>query len=67
MEIWDARGLKYRIDELHLSLLNRGLLTSVDRTMFRSTLYQILKGFFVDGTARLDPCASPIPRFPKVT
>ena len=65
-EIWDTRGMKYRIDELHVSFLNRGLLPSIDRTSFRGLLREILEGFFVYGAARRDPRRSPRARFPKV-
>ena len=65
-EIWDTRGMKYCIDALHLSLLSRGLLNSLDRPTFRSTVYEILKSFLVSGASRIDPRKSPRPRFPKV-
>jgi|WetSurMetagenome_2_1015567.scaffolds.fasta_scaffold583344_1 hypothetical protein len=65
-EIWDLRGLKYRIDDLHVSLLSRGLNVAVNREVFRTAMHEILLAFFVKGDARLSSKKSPIPRFPKV-
>ena len=65
-ELWDLRGLKYRVDSFHVSLLSRGLNVSVDRAMFRSAVYDILKSFLIDGDARLPDKNNPLPRFPKV-
>lgn len=65
-EIWTLRGLKYRIDDFHVQLLSRGLNVSVDRAVFRSTIHEILKAFFVEGDARLPANKAAIPRFPKV-
>jgi len=64
-EIWNTRGLKYRIDELHVSLLNRGLVPSLDRPAFRLLLKEILAGFLVNGEARRDPRRTPRMRFPR--
>lgn len=65
-ELWNERGLKYRVDEFHVVLLERGLGVHVDRPIFRSTFYSILKLFLVDGEAKRDPRYMPIPRFPRV-
>ncbi len=65
-EIWNLRGLKYRLDDLHVQLLSRGLNVSVDRALFRSTILEILTSFLVKGDARLPSKKAPIPRFPKV-
>lgn len=66
-EVWNTRGLKYRIDELHISLLNRGLLPIVDRPGFRQLVREILESFFVNGDARRDPRRAPKQRFPRYT
>lgn len=65
-EIWDARGMKYRVDELHQMLLDRGLVNYVDRPMFRRMIMDIFRAFLVEGDARRDPRRQPKQRFPKV-
>ena len=65
-EIWDARGLKYRVDEFHVAMLNRGLGPYVDREVFRKIFRDIVQAFFVNGEARHDPRRAPRQRFPKV-
>jgi|WetSurSiteA1Bulk_404760.scaffolds.fasta_scaffold11402_2 hypothetical protein len=64
-ELWDSRGMKYRIDEFHVALLNRGLIPTVDRPMFRQLVHDILRTFLVEGKARRDPRRSPRQRFPR--
>lgn len=65
-EIWNLRGLKYRIDDFHVQLLSRGLNVSVDRAVFRTTMFEILKSFFVSGDSRLPSNKAPKPKFPRV-
>lgn len=65
-EIWDARGMKYRVDEFHVALLNRGLGIYVDRPKFRKMVLGILKQFLVDGEARRQPQHEVRTRFPRV-
>lgn len=65
-ELWDTRGLKYRFDEFHELLLNRGLQPYVDRPKFQKMVRDILRGFLVEGEARRDPRRVPMQRFPKV-
>lgn len=65
-EVWDTRGMKYRVDEIHQSLLNRGLQPYVNQQVFRKMIYDLVHGFFVDGEARRDPRRVPMQRFPKV-
>lgn len=65
-EIWNMRGMKYRVDELHKSMIERGLLPSVDRPAFRQAFNTIVREFLVDGRAKREPGKDPIPRFPKV-
>lgn len=64
-EIWNTRGMKYRWDELHVALLNRGLLPSVDRPAFRQMVRDILAFFLVEGNAQRDPRRTPRQRFPR--
>jgi len=65
-EVWNLRGLKYRIDDFHVSLLSRGLNVSVNREIFRTAMRELLEEFFVKGEARLPSKKAPIPKFPKV-
>lgn len=65
-ELWDARGMKFGIDDLHLALLSRGLAPYVNRPSFRATVRGLLFRFLVDGEAKLDPKKAPVPKFPKV-
>ncbi len=65
-ELWDTRGMQYRVDDFHLMLLNRGLAVYIDRTKFRSMFKDILRCFLVDGEARRDPRKQPKQSFPKV-
>ena len=65
-ELWDPRGLKYRVDELHVMLLNRGLSPHIDRTSFRSMVKTMLNTFLVDGNAKRDPKTEPKGTWPKV-
>jgi hypothetical protein len=66
LELWDARGLKYRVDDFHKMLLDRGLAVYIDRPKFRNMFQDILRSFFVDGDARRDPRRQPKQSFPKV-
>ena len=65
-ELWDTRGMQYRVDDFHLMLLNRGLAVYIDRVKFRSMFKDILRCFLVDGDARRDPRKQPRQSFPKV-
>lgn len=66
LELWDARGLKYRVDDFHKMLLDRGLNVYIDRPKFRGMFQAILRAFLVDGEARRDPRKQPRQTFPKV-
>lgn len=65
-EVWNARGMRHRVDEIHVSLLSRGLLPSVDREAFRHMIKVLLEQFLVVGKSKPDPRLAPKPRFPKV-
>ncbi len=65
-ELWDARGMKYRVDELHQMMLDRGLNVCIDRPKFRALVRELVQSFLVDGMARVDPRRQPRQRFPKV-
>jgi hypothetical protein len=66
LELWDARGLKYRVDELHKMLLERGLAPYVDRAMFRKMLHDVFRTFLVEGDAKRQPKHELKMRWPKV-
>jgi len=66
LELWDARGMKYRWDELHKMLLERGLAVYVDRPMFRKLVMDILRGYLVAGEAKREPKHELRQRWPKV-
>jgi len=66
LEIWDARGMKYRFDELHQMMLSRGLTVNVDRVVFRKMVWDILHSFLVLGDSRRDPKHEERQKFPKV-
>jgi hypothetical protein len=65
-ELWNARGMKYYVDKIHISMLNRGLVPSVDREAFRSVIMSMLRHFLIEGKNTPDPRKAPKPRFPKV-
>lgn len=62
-EIWETRGLKFRVDELHKFLMERGLLPGNRRDSFRAKVYGMLRQFFCEGETRRDPRFVP-PRKP---
>ena len=66
LELWDTRGMKYRFDELHQMMLNRGLATTIDQLKFRPMVFDILRAFLVDGDARIAPKHRPRQKFPRV-
>ena len=66
MELWDSRGMKYRVDDFHKMLLDRGLAVYIDRPKFREMFKDILRSFLVDVDARRDPRKQPKQAFPKV-
>jgi hypothetical protein len=65
-ELWNTRGWKFRWDEFHQLLLQRGLQPYVNQERFHQMVRDILKTFLVDGEARRDPRRVPRQVFPKV-
>lgn len=65
-ELWNTRGWKFRWDEFHQLLLQRGLQPYVDQVRFQEMVKDILKKFLVDGEARRDPRRVPRQQFPRV-
>jgi hypothetical protein len=55
LEVWETRGLKFRVDELHKYLIERGLLPSNRRDGFRKKVYGMLRKFLCEGEFRRDP------------
>lgn len=66
MEIWDARGMKYRWDDFHRMMLERGLAPYFDRSMCRKMIMDILRAFLVEGEAKREPKHELKTRWPKV-
>ena len=65
-ELWELRGFKFRVDELHQAMLSNGLLPSINQDSFRDMMYRMVRDFLVDGAVRRDPRHAPRPLFPKV-
>lgn len=55
LEVWETRGLKYRVDEFHKFCLERGLLPVNRKDVFRKKVFGMLRAFFVEGDSRRDP------------
>jgi hypothetical protein len=55
LELWETRGLKYRIDEFHSFCIQRGLLPVHRKDVFRKKVMGILHSFLVEGDFRRDP------------
>lgn len=55
LEVWETRGLKYRTDELHKFLIERGLLPHNRKESFRKKVYGMMRQFFCEGETRRDP------------
>lgn len=66
LELWDARGMKYRWDEMHKAMLERGLAPYVDKPMFRKMVFDVLSAFLVEGDARREPKHELKTRWPRV-
>ena len=54
-ELWEIRGLKFRVDELHQYCQDRGLLPHFRKDSFRAKVYSMLRSFLVEGDSRRDP------------
>lgn len=55
LEVWETRGMKFRVDELHKYLVERGLLPHNRRDTFRKKVFGMLRKFLVEGETRRDP------------
>lgn len=66
LEVWETRGLKYRVDEFYKHCAERGLLPHFRINSFRSKIYKMLEQFLVDGETRRDPRFVPPPKKRKV-
>jgi len=55
VELWEIRGLKFRVDELHKFCQERGLLPHLRRDSFRKKVLGMLRAFMVNGEIRRDP------------
>lgn len=59
LEVWENRGLKYRVDEFYKHCRDRGLLAHFRIDNFRSKVLRMLIQFLVEGEVRLDPRYQP--------
>ena len=66
LEVWETRGLKFRVDEFYKHCADRGLMPHFKVDNFRAKVYRMLKQFFVDGETRRDPRFVPPPKKRKV-
>jgi hypothetical protein len=61
-EVWEIRGLRFRIDEFHKHCSERGLHPSFRKDSFRAKMLNVLRSFFVVGESRRDPRFVPLPK-----
>lgn len=54
-EIWEIRGMKYRIDEFHKHCTERGLMPHFRKDSFRKKIFGVLRAFLCNGETRRDP------------
>ena len=55
LEVWDTRGLQFRVDDFFKHLRERGLVPHYRKDIFRKRVLNMLRAFFVNGETRLDP------------
>ena len=65
MEIWEGRGMKWRIDELHRYFRDNGLLPPVHRMAFRHMIFDAIRDHMVVGVAQRNPEEIPPSTFVK--
>jgi hypothetical protein len=65
-EVWETRGLKFRVDEFHAWCVQNGLLPHCRKDIFRMKLRGMLEAFFVKGDSRRDPKFIPPRKQPKL-
>jgi hypothetical protein len=65
-EIWETRGMKFRVDEFFKWCTQNGLLPHVRRDSFRAKFHGMLEAFFVKGDSRRDPKFIPPRKQPKL-
>lgn len=58
-EVWEMRGLKYRVAEFHKYCTDRGLLTHFRVDTFGKKVFRMLEQFLVEGETRRDPRYQP--------
>ena len=59
MEVWETRGLKFRVDEFYEYCKTMGLLPHCRKDNFRSKVHGMLMAFLVRGDSRRDPKSVP--------
>jgi hypothetical protein len=66
LEIWETRGLKFRVDEFYDWCTKMGLLPHCRREIFRGKFHGMMEAFLVRGDSRRDPKAIPPRKLPKL-
>ena len=62
LELWETRGMKFRVDDFYSHCRDRGLLPYFRKESFRSKLLSMLRQFLVEGETRRDPRFVPPPK-----
>lgn len=62
VELWETRGLKFRVDEFYSHCRDRGLMPHFRRDNFRAKIFNMLRQFIVGGETRRDPRFVPPPK-----
>ena len=62
VELWEVRGLKFRVDDLYAHCRDRGLLPYFRKEHFRAKVFSMLQKFLVEGETRRDPRYVPPPK-----
>jgi hypothetical protein len=55
LEIWETRGLKFRVDEFYEFCMRRGLMAHFRKDSFRKKIFGMLRSFLCKGDTRRDP------------
>lgn len=59
LELWEIRGLRFRIAEFHHYCIGRGLLPHFRVDSFSKKLFRVMEQFLVEGETRRDPRFEP--------
>ncbi len=62
LELWETRGLKFRINDFYKYCRDRGLMPHFRQESFQAKIFNLLKKFLVEGETRRDPRFVPPPK-----